>query len=108
MPPSKSTTKKKSRAEDTADEALEYFAKFDEAEEQKANRLLKEFHQRSELLAETEIELAQQMQSMLEPFKTVFEETHKHTQFRSALYSLFLDPTEKEVLELYKYEQEFE
>ena len=96
MPPSKSTTNQK--AEDT----------FDQAEEHAANRLLKEFHQRSQLLAETEFELAEQMKSMLEPFKSIFEETTKHTQFRAACYSLFLDPSETEVLELYKYEHEFE
>jgi len=95
MPP-KSTTKKKSK--DT----------FDQAQEHKANRLLKEFHQRSQMLAETEFELAEQMKSMLEPFRSIFEETQKHTQFRAACYSLFLDPTETEVLELYKYEHEYE
>jgi hypothetical protein len=99
MPPSKSkTTKKKDKAEDT----------FDQAEEHKANRLLNEFHQRSQLLAETEFELAEQMQSMLAPFKSIFEETHKHTQFRAACYSLFLDPSKTEVVELYKYEHEYE
>jgi len=99
MPASKSkTTKKKAKAEDT----------FDQAEEHKANRLLKEFHQRSQLLAETEFLLAEQMQSMLAPFKSIFEETHKHTQFRAACYSLFLDPSKTEVVELYKYENEYE
>jgi hypothetical protein len=96
MPPSKSTTKKKTK--DT----------FDQANEHKANRLLNEFHQRSQMLAETEFELAEQMKSMLEPFRSIFEETQKHTQFRAACYSLFLDPTETEVLELYKYEHEYE
>ena len=96
MPPSKSTTKK--RAEDT----------FSEVEEHAANRLLKEFHQRSQLLAETEFELAEQMKSMLEPFRSIFEDTQKHTQFRAACFSLFLDPSETEVLELYKYEHEYE
>ena len=96
MPPSKSTTKKK--AKDT----------FDQANEKKANRLLNEFHQRSQLLSKTEFELAEQMKSMLEPFRSVFEETHKHTQFRAAIYSLFLDPSDTEVLELYKYEHEYE
>ncbi len=81
---------------------------FSEVEEHKANRLLKEFHQRSQMLSETEFELAEQMKSMLEPFRSVFEETHKHTQFRAAIYSLFLDPSETEVLELYKYEHEYE
>ncbi len=96
MPPSK--TKKKSKAEDT----------FDQAQEHKANRLLKEFHQRSQLLAETEFELAAEMSNMLAPFKSIFEETQKHTQFRAACYSLLLDPSETEVLELYKYENEYE
>ena len=95
MPP-KPKTKKKTK--DT----------FDQAEEHKANRLLKEFHQRSQLLSETEFELAEQMKSMLEPFRSVFEETHKHTAFRAACYSLFLNPSETEVLELYKYEHEYE
>ena len=97
MPPSKSKETKK-KAEDT----------FDQANEKKANELLKEFHQRSQLLAETEFKLAEQMQSMLEPFKSIFQETQKHTQFRAACYSLFLDPSETEVLELYKYEHEYE
>jgi hypothetical protein len=91
-------SKKKAKAEDT----------FDQAEEHKANRLLNEFHQRSQLLAETEFELANQMTQMLAPFKSIFEETHKHTQFRSAIYSLFLDPSKTEVVELFKYENEYE
>ena len=104
-----SKKKAKKKAKDTnKDEASEYFAKFDDLEEHKANRLLNEFHQRSQLLAETEFELANQMTQMLAPFKSVFEETHKHTQFRAALYSLFLDPSKTEVVELYKYEHEYE
>ena len=103
-----SKKKAKKKAKDTEDEALEYFDTFDQANEHKANRLLNEFHQRSQLLAETEFLLAKQMQSMLEPFRSIFEDTHKHTQFRSAIYSLFLDPSETEVLELYKYEHEYE
>ncbi len=95
MPASKST-KKKSKAA------------FSEAEEHKANRLLKEFHQRSQMLADTEFELSQQMSAMLEPFRSIFTETLKHTQFRAACYSLFLDPSNTEVVELYKYEHEYE
>jgi DNA-directed RNA polymerase subunit F len=103
MTASKKKVKKKAN-----DEASEYFAKFDELEEHKANRLLNEFHQRSQLLSETENELAEQMTEMLAPFKSIFEETHKHTQFRAACYSLFLDPSKTEVVELYKYEHEYE
>ena len=98
MPASKKKAKKKTKAKDT----------FDQANEHKANRLLNEFHQRSQLLAETEFELAEQMQSMLQPFRSIFEETQKHTQFRAACYSLFLDPSKTEVVELYKYENEYE
>ena len=94
MPPSKS----KKKTEDT----------FSEAEEHKANRLLKEFHQRSQHLSEIEFDLAEQMKSMLEVFRSFFEETHKHTAFRAAIYSLFLDPSDTEVLEVYKYEHEYE
>ena len=90
--------KSKKKTEDT----------FSEAEEHKANRLLKEFHQRSQHLSEIEFDLANQMQIMLEPFRQIFTENIKHTQFRAACYSLFLDPSKTEVLELYKYENEYE
>ena len=48
------------------------------------------------------------MQSMLEAFKFILEETQKHTQYRAACDSLFLGPSEIEILELYKYEHELE
>ena len=65
-------------------------------------------YQRSQLLAETEFEIAEPMQSMLETFKFILEETQKHTQYRAACDSLFLGPSEIEILELYKYEHELE
>jgi len=95
MPP---TSNSKTKTKDT----------FDQAQEHKANQLLKEFHQRSQMLAETEFQLAEQMKSMLEPFRSIYAETTKHLEFRSACYSLFLDPANAEVLELYKYENEYE
>ena len=85
-------------------EAIEYFESLEDEQEQ-LNQVLRRFHDQSSDLAATEQELAELLVPLLSPFKSIYQRIVKHTAFRSAIYSIFADPKDVDLL---KYEREFE
>ena len=73
-----------------------------------SNKLLAKFFLHSDRLFEAEEKLAENLSHQLKPFEAVFKRVQKHTAFRSAMFSLFLDPSDNEQLELFKYERDYE
>ena len=69
--------------------------------------LLKRFHEASDSLFDIERELAETFLESVQPMRSVFERTQKHTAFRSAICSIFADPNGDD-LDLMKYEADHE
>jgi len=107
MPSSSKKQKKQPEQPASEDEAIENFTMFEELESETAWKLLREFRIRSAALAATEDELAEHVLHRLEPYKCIHERQNQHTKFRAAIRSLFLDPSDAEMLDLYKF-QEYE
>jgi hypothetical protein len=67
--------------------------------------LLKRFHEASDSLFDIERELAEVFLESVQPMKSIYERTHRHTAFRSAICSIFADPDD---IDLIKYERDHE
>ena len=67
--------------------------------------LRQQFHEASDSLFEIERELAETFLESVQPMRSVFERTQKHTAFRSAICSIFADP---EDIDLVQYERDHE
>ena len=90
-----------------SDEPEDFFETL-ESDQQKSNELLAKFFLHSDRLFEAEEKLAENLSHQLKPFEAVYQRVQKHTAFRSAMFSLFLDPSDNEQLELFKYERDYE
>ena len=73
--------------------------------DQQTNIALKKFHERSKRLHDAELELAEHLLHSLQPYKSIYQNTMKHTAFRSAICSLFAD---REDVDLLRYENQYE
>jgi hypothetical protein len=67
--------------------------------------LRQQFHQASDSLFDIERELAEVFLESVQPMKSIYERTHRHTAFRSAICSIFADP---EDIDLVQYERDHE
>ena len=63
------------------------------------------YHQKSEELYEAELELAPMFLKSIEPMKSIYERTQRHTTFRSVICSIFADPDD---IDLVQYERDHE
>ena len=71
--------------------------------------LRQQFHEASDSLFEIERELAEAFLESVQPMRSVFERTQKHTAFRSAICSIFADPNDDaDGNDLIKYEADHE
>ena len=71
--------------------------------------LRQQFHDASDCLFDIERELAETFLESVQPMKSVFERTQKHTAFRSAICSIFADPNDDgDDGDLIKYEADHE
>ena len=86
------------------DESEEFYDSL-KSDQEKLLDLIDKYHQKSEELYEIELELAPTFLKSVEPMRSIYERTHKHTAFRSAICSIFADP---EDIDLIKYERDHE
>jgi len=103
MPPSS----KDQPEEVQSDEPEDFFETLD-SDQEESNKLLAKFFLHSDRLFAAEEKLAENLSHQLKPFEAVYKRVQKHTQFRSAMFSLFLDPNDDCQLELFKYERDYE
>ena len=81
---------------------------FESLEDDNEESLLKNYHDCSQKLFDAELQLAEHLAHKLKPYEAVYKRVQKHTSFRSAMFSLFLDPNDDCQLELFKYERDYE
>ena len=74
-------------------------------QEIRLENLRQQFHEASDSLFDIERDLAEAFLESVQPMRSVFERTQKHTAFRSAICSIFADPDD---IDLIKYERDHE
>jgi len=78
-------------------------------QETRLEDLRQQFHEVSDSLFGIEKELAETFLESVQPMRSVFERTQKHTAFRSAICSIFADPNDDDGDgDLIKYEADHE